>query len=342
MSASRPRALEPRSLAFRRERESEWLALEDLLERALPRGLSALEEEELHSLPMLYRGAVSSLEVARATTLDRELVDYLEALVGRGYLAIYGARRSQPFELARLLLFRFPEAVQQSLPELALAVLLFTLGVALAWVLVQHDGAWYFTFVSEGMAGGRHPGSSTEQLRGALYEDGQGTGLSVFGALLFSHNTGIGLLAFAVGFAAGIPTAYLIFTNGLVLGAFLGLYDGRGLLLPLLGWLLPHGVPEITAILLCGAGGLAMARALLLPGERSVRQALVIAGHRGAILVMGSVVLFFVAGILEGVFRQSVLDEPSRFAMASFNATWLLCWLVVPTVWMRWRRGSAP
>jgi len=112
-------------------------------------------------------------------------------------------------------------------------------------------------------------------------------------------------------------------------------------LIPLLGWLLPHGVPEITAILLCGAGGLAMARALLLPGERSTREALVIAGKRGAMLVMGSVVLFFFAGIIEGIFRQTVLDEPSRFAMASFNAAWLTCWIVLPNVWTRWRGREA-
>ena len=54
---------------------------------------SALSEEELLSLPLLYRSALSSLSVARATSLDNALVAYLESLCLRGYFYLYGARR---------------------------------------------------------------------------------------------------------------------------------------------------------------------------------------------------------------------------------------------------------
>jgi uncharacterized membrane protein SpoIIM required for sporulation len=319
---------DPRSMRFRREREAEWAELESILDRAMSRGLSVLDESELQRLPLLYRSAISSLSVARKTAMDRALVAYLESLASRAYLAVYTSRTGDRWALVRFLVDSFPRAVRTMLPQLALSTGLFLLGILVAYGLVKWgDSEWYFAFVDPGLAGGRSPGASTEFLRAGLYETEE-HGLSIFASFLFDHNARIGLVAFALGFAAGIPTALLIFQNGLMLGAFLALYDQHGLLLPLTGWLLPHGVPELSAIILCGAGGLAMGHAMLAPGARTVRAALTDAGKRGAVVAAGCVFLFLVAGFVEGVFRQTITDDRLRFAMATFNAAWLGAWLV--------------
>lgn len=326
--ASDPLRVEPRSVRFRADREAEWAELETLLDRCLEGGLRRLTEEELHRLPALYRSAVSSLNVARKTALDRALVSYLESLVGRAYLAVYTSRRPERSPLFRFFAERFPLAVRSMLRELALVTAVFALGVLVAYAMTRVDSEWYFAFVGDGLAGGRTPGASTEFLRRGLYET-QHEGLSVFASSLFSHNAGIGLLAFALGFAAGAPTALLVFTNGLMLGGFLALYDERGLLVPLLGWLLPHGVPEIGAILLCGAAGLALGRAVLAPGRRTIRDALVDAGRRGAVVAAGAVLLFLIAGLIEGVFRQLVTSDLLRFALAALDVAWLVAWIAL-------------
>jgi uncharacterized membrane protein SpoIIM required for sporulation len=140
----------------------------------------------------------------------------------------------------------------------------------------------------------------------------------------------LGFLAFALGFAAGVPTAVLLFTNGLVLGAFLALFAGRGLLLPFLGWILPHGVPEIAAILLCGAAGLSLGRALLFPGRLTRRDALGRAGRQACLVAAGCLLLFFGAGLLEGWFRQLVTADEIRLLVAGVNALGLALWLGWP------------
>lgn len=333
--SSAPGGLEPRSMRFRREREAEWAELETILERALPRGLSVLHETELSRLPLLYRSAVSSLSVARKTAMDRALVAYLESLASRAYLAVYTSRTGERGALIRFFAQGFPRAVRSMLPELAVSVGVFVLGMIVSYGLVRFaDPEWYFAFVDPSLAGGRSPGATTEYLRSMLY-DSEGSsngGLTIFASALFYHNASIGLTAFALGFAAGVPTALLVFQNGLMLGAFLALYDDHGLLVPLLGWLLPHGVPEIGAILLCGAGGLAMGRAMLAPGVRTMRAALTDAGRRGAAVAAGSVLLFLVAGMVEGIFRQTVTNDLLRFAMATFNAAWLSAWMILGSV----------
>ena len=328
----------PRSVAFRREREGQWRELDRLAERVLKRGLHSLSAPELEDLPRLYRSALSSLSVARHTALDRALVAYLDALCARAYLALYGSRRTRRGAFRAAFMHDFPYRLRSIWKELLLSCAIMALGGIVAFTLVALDPGWYDTFVAPALANGRDPSASTEELRGALYgagqEELQGLGAlgdqgSLFASYLFVHNARIGILCFALGFAAGIPTAYLLFTNGLMLGAFLQLYASRGLLLPLLGWMLPHGVPEFGAVLLCGAAGLHLGRALIAPGQRRIRDSLAAAGRHAAIITTASVLLFAIAGLIEGIFRQAVVDDQLRFAVAAFNGVWLTGWLLL-------------
>lgn len=319
--------VEPRSVVFRREREAEWRELEQLVDAALRRGLRAVPSHEVPRLMVLYRATLSSMAVAESTALDRHLVGYLRTLAARAYLVVYGSRKPARSALLELLFVRIPAAVRALRWELLSSTLLFVLGIAVAWALCSRDPSWFHAFVGADYAGGRSPTSTTEELRQALYSS-SGGGLSAFASFLFTHNAKIGMTAFAVGIAAGVPTALLLFYNGLLLGAFLSLYSGRGLLLPLLGWLLPHGVPEIGAMLLCGAAGLSVGRALVWPGRRTVSQALAEAGRRAAVAVAGCVFLFGIAGLIEGLFRQLVTNDAARFVLAAFNVAWITLWLV--------------
>ena len=70
------------------------------------------------------------------------------------------------------------------------------------------------------------------------------------------------MLCFALGFALGVPTLLLLIQNGLMLGAFIALYDSRGLGFEIVGWLMIHGVTELGAIVLCGAAGLMLGYAI--------------------------------------------------------------------------------
>ncbi len=81
-----------KSFVFRKEREAGWRELEGLISKAQSRGLSALDAEELYRLPILYRGALSSLAVARSISLDKNLLEYLEGLAKRAYVYVYGVK----------------------------------------------------------------------------------------------------------------------------------------------------------------------------------------------------------------------------------------------------------
>jgi uncharacterized membrane protein SpoIIM required for sporulation len=313
-----------KSAAFRAEREASWRELEALVRRAERRGVRALTGAELSRLPVLYRAAISSLSVARAISLDKNALHYLEALCTRAYLLVYGTRRHLREAVDDFFGRRFPAALRVHRWFVALAFLLLAAGSLTGFALVLRDPDRFYAFVDPALAQGRGPTASTEALRDILYSrKGTAEMLNAFAMFLFSHNAQVSLLAFAVGFAGGVPSALLVFSNGLVLGAFAALYHSRGLSLELWAWLLPHGVTELSAVVLCGAAGLALGQALVFPGQRDRLSALAARGREAAVLVLGGVAMLFVAALVEGIFRQLVHSVPVRYAMA---ATFALAW----------------
>jgi uncharacterized membrane protein SpoIIM required for sporulation len=318
-----------RSAQFRREREAAWRDLDRLVTRVEAEGTRALTPAELSRLPLLYRATLSALSVARATTLDRNVVEYLEALAARAYVAVYATRRRFVDAVVDFFARRFPRAVRDLRAAVLLSAGAMLLGAVVGFAWVGADPDRYYAVVGDDMAGGRDPAASTETLREALYDDGNAADrLAAFAAFLFTHNAQVGILAFALGAAAGLPTFLLLFTNGLVLGAFAWLYASRGLSGELWAWLLPHAVPELSAVVLCGAGGFVVAHALVFPGRATRLENLARRGRDAGVLVLGAVALLLVAGLVEGVFRQAVHSVPVRYALAAVLAGALALWLV--------------
>lgn len=311
-----------KSAQFRKEREAAWRELEGLLDRIEKSGLRSLPAPELNRLPTLYRSAVSSLSVAQAISLDKNLLDYLTALVGRAYICVYGTKRRAADAVAEFFSFHFPHAVRRVLLFLVASIAVMALGVATGHQMTMADPERYYAFVGEEMAGGRNPAASTKELREVLYSSGEGW-LTVFATFLFTHNAKIGMLCFALGFAAGVPVLFLLFQNGLLLGAMAALYESRGLGLEFWGWVLPHGVTELGAVCLCGAAGMVLGWSLVFPGRHTRLQNLAREGRRAAVIAVGSVALFFLAGLIEGFFRQLVHDLTVRWAVVGVT---LLFW----------------
>lgn len=309
-----------RSLRFRKEREESWRQLETLLDRAERHAPKSLSDDEMLAIPALYRSALSSLSVARATSLDQALIDYLEALSARAYFFVYGARATLLERLQGFFAYDWPHAVKLLWRETIVSALLMLTGAAAAFLLVSADPDWFSSFVSPEMASGRDPNATTEYLRSTLYDGDDSDGLGVFATFLFTHNAQISIFAFALGFAFCAPTAILLAYNGCVLGAMFAVFAARGLAVEFSGWIFIHGVTELLAVVLAGASGLRIGWSIAFPGGQSRTAAAERAGRQGAIVMMGVVVMLFIAGLLEGFARQLVTSDVIRFTVAAATA----------------------
>lgn len=322
-----------KSSEFRRAREASWLDLERLIEAAEKRGVRALSPADLQRLPLLYRSALSSLSVARAIALDRNLLLYLENLSLRAFFVVYGPRRALLEGTWQFLRADFPAAVRASRVHVLLAVTALLVGAIVGFALVVRDESWFSTLVPAAVAQGRGPAST----RAMLHDQeifapfpGVAVALGIMANFLFSHNTVVGVLTFSFGLAAGVPTMLLLAYQGVMIGAFVALHYNRDLTADFLGWIAIHGVTEIGAIILCGAAGLVLADKILFPDRYSRVDSLARHGRRAAEIALGAVAMFFLAAILEGVFRPFVASTPGRFAIAAVTAVFWLVYFVVP------------
>ena len=306
-----------RSARFRREREAGWKRLDELVARAEKRGVQGMSYEDTLALASLYRQAMNSLSVARAISMDKALLTYLEALCARAYLVVYAPQESVTGVLGRLFSRGIPQAFRRTQVALFVGFLALILGAFTGYVLYGQDPAWFFTFVPPDLSDGRTPEASAEYLRRTLFDDGALTGgtMGVFASLLFSHNTQVAILIFALGIFVTLPSFVLTYYNGLILGAFYAMFAQAGLGYELLGWLSIHGVTELAAICIACAGGAQLGLAVLLPGNRTRRAALSERGRDAVKLMILAGLMLIVAAFVEGFLRQLVQSTEMRLAI---------------------------
>jgi uncharacterized membrane protein SpoIIM required for sporulation len=320
-----------RSAEFRRAREDGWKKLADMVERVERGGIGALSASESTEIALLYRSSVSSLSVARNIALDRNLLLYLENLTLRAYLAVYGPRTGVVGNITEFFRRGWPRAVRSVRRPLLVIAIAFFVGIIAGYAMVSADINNFGLFIPEGAAQGRGPASTRSELMDEeLFAPWRGfiQTFVVFANSLFRHNARIGILCFGLGFLLGVPTIILIVYNGAMLGAFIALHAEKGLAIDFIGWLSIHGVTEILAVLLSGAAGLAIARHIIFPGEMPRADSLALAGHEIAGTAVGCVLMFFIAGIIEGGFRQLIAYTPGRYAFAAVTAVLWTCYFV--------------
>jgi uncharacterized membrane protein SpoIIM required for sporulation len=309
---------------LRAEREEEWRRLDELVRLCEKKSPRALSDDDLIELPILYRGALSSLSVARETSLDAELVAYLESLCARAYFFLYGVRTTPGGRLRQFFRTDWPAAVAGLWKETLVSALLLAVGTVAGFLLVRSDPAWYNAFVPPQLASGRDFSADGAFLRETLYDGASQDGLAVFATFLFTHNSQVAIMCFALGFAFGVPTALLLLYHGAMAGALFALFGSHGLGTELGGWLIIHGSTELFAITLAGAAGLRIGWSVVFPGALTRLAAAGRSGREAATAMVGVIVMLMAAGLLEGFGRQLINADAPRYAIGvGMLALWL-------------------
>lgn len=293
---------------------------EKLVERAEKLRARGLPFDELRELAHLYRSHSARLSRLRDQHADPDAIRHLNGLCVRAYAFLYSAGASQ--QDRRIWAASLPRLAGTTWRAVGLAWLLLVIGASVGGSLTRNDPAALYALLPMGF--GYTPERidrlwASQEARLAFFERSEtpiGQNL-YFGSMLFAHNTRVGLLSFATGMLAGVPTALLQLYNGVMIGAFTGLFLRDPLPLHFLAWLLPHAVPELTAITLCCAGGLVLGAAVAAPGRRRRLAALRQDSVPALLLVAGSVPLFLLAALTESFVRESALGTAPRLAVAA-------------------------
>ena len=306
--------------SFIARNKPDWDELEQLVRKAR-KSLRSVTPDELSRLDVLYRRATIHLARAATRTSDRQLVSYLNGLTAAAHSLIYlPPRRSMFAGAVQFLCEGFARSIARNLRFHAVSAGLLLGGALLAYYLCTTDVMAAYALSMPGDP--RQPGATREQLEAALRggRDDAGGMKFFFASFLFQHNFKVAITAMALGVLAGVPTILLMVYNGMILGWFVAVHHQAGITWEMWGWILPHGVTEIGAIVLCGGAGLMLGRAVLRPGEMSRGDSLRMAGIEAGRTCLGVGLMLVAAALIESYVRQSHLSTGARLAFAAVTA----------------------
>ncbi|MEW5930495.1 MAG: stage II sporulation protein M [Gemmatimonadota bacterium] len=309
-----------------RRQRADWDAYRALLERAQQRGLAALPEHEVSRFAALYREVAADLARARTYGGSPELVYALERWVGTGHNLLYRPPRRSWRLLRRWLSAGFPALVRLRWRPIALAAAFLYLPAVVSFAAIRADPPRAREVLPAEMMI-RAEEARRKEAAGEGYVEIPETAMPVMGAGIIANNVQVAFVAFAGGILAGLGTAASLVFNGVFFGAVFGAFANVGASLHLWTFVLPHGVIELTAICIAGGAGFLLAAAVLLPGRRTRREALVRRGREAVSLLGGTVVLLLVAGTIEGFVSPAPLPRPLKLALAALFAALLVAYL---------------
>ena len=289
---------------FLAEERTHWTALESILNQIEKYPERLLKLDELLRFHELYERASADLAKIETFASEPEIHRYLEGLVARAYGEIHETRtKAKRLNPWRWFVETFPRAFRRRIAPFWLAFAITIAGCLFGGAAIAIDpDAKQVIMPFEGLQGDPKERVRKEE---TAKEDRLAGQRSTFAAQLMTHNTQVAIFTMALGVTWGAGTTVTLFYNGVILGAVGVDYIRAGEARFLLGWLLPHGVVEIPAILLGGQAGFLLAGALIGWGSRQTRRARLREISPDLVtIVFGAAVLLVWAGMVESFLSQ--------------------------------------
>lgn len=270
--------------------QPQWQRLEALHQKG--RSPRKLRQGEVAELVQLYRKASADLSYVRTAFDDPPLTGYLSRLVATSASLIYGTRQRTWSGVGAFFHTTFPAAVWR-------ARWFVLVSAALTLLPAVAVGTWL-----AGSPAAAHAALPDAARQAYLEHDFEAyyasERASQFATHVFTNNIGVGIEAFGGGVLLGIPTVVVLVLNGANIGAAGGLFSYYGESAKFWGLITPHGLLEMTSVIIAGAAGLQLGWSVISPGDQRRAAAMASEGRRAIVLVIGLVLSFVVAGTIEG------------------------------------------
>lgn len=275
------------------KRGRDWRRLEDLVGRVQNlSGLQRLTRQELRELGRLYRRAASDLAVARVESRDGQIVNYLNYLLIRAHGIIYQTKSKGLSGAREFYLAEFPAIFRRTKSYTITILAIFCVLALFSFIgTLENDDFADFSYLSSDLVQqikARQPWWDTlnsESPKGA--------------AAIILNNTRIGLLTFAMSIFPIIGTIKVLMPTALMFGSINSLILKYGMAGQLWAFMIGHLPLEFTAIFISGGAGLMLGMAMILPGERTRREALIERGLLAVKMMAGCIPMFLIAGLVE-------------------------------------------
>lgn len=272
-----------------------------------------------------FTDLVNDLGYARTFYPASNVTRYLNGLASQTYLSIFSNKKEKRARLLDFWSRELPLVVRKHHRQLLYAFLVFVSCAILAAFSAAQDDSFV-----RGVLGNQYVEMTEDNIsRGdpfGVYKSQDQLTMFIQIAL---NNIRVSFIAFVMGLFFSIGTIWILFINGIMLGAFQYYFFSKGL-----GWdsvlvIWIHGTLEILSIILSGGAGLVLGNSILFPGTKTRGQSLKADAKDGVKLMIGLVPVFICAAFLEGFITRHTSMPVWLSITILAGSLWFMVWYFV-------------
>lgn len=290
-----------REASFVKQNKEKWMLFETALENN-----AKINPDDLASY---YIQLTNDLSYAQTYYPDSKTLLYLNSLASQAHQKIYITKKESKNKIISFWKYEFPLFFKQYHNTLLYTFLIFVSAVLIGVVSTVNDDSFVRLILGDG-----YVNMTIENIENgeamAVYKSGSSIG-SFLGITI--NNIRVAIIAFAFGVFFSVGTIYVLFSNGIMLGAFIAFFYNYGILEKTSTvWL--HGTFEISVIVIAGCAGIVMGNSFLFPKSFSRRVSFMRGAKDGLKIVVSTIPFFIIAGFIEGFITRYGEQMPNFLA----------------------------
>ena len=311
-----------RETDFIGQNKQKWVEFEEVLNSGVT---------DAEKLSRLFVETTDDLSFARTYYPNRSVRVYLNSIAQLVYQKIYRNRKRVQNAFGLFWREELPDALWHARKAMLASFLIFLLGFGIGLLSSAHYPGFVNLILGDSYVAMTEDNIAKGNPMGVYDQDGA---LETFLYIAW-NNIRVGFLCFLLGVLFEVGTIFVIFSNAVMVGAFIYFFIQRSLFWESFYAIMLHGTLELSMIVLAGAAGLVLGRGLVFPGSYSRMQAFLLSARHGIRIMLGVSALLLVAAFIEG-FATRYSEAPNVI-----RGTIILLSLILVLgyfVWLPYRR----
>jgi uncharacterized membrane protein SpoIIM required for sporulation len=276
-----------REVVFVKHSNDRWKKFEQLLINK--------DTDNPDEISSLYIQLIDDLSYARTFYPQSPTYKYLNELSGRAHQLIYKNKKEKRNRIVNFWKTELPLLFYRHHKQLLIAFIIFIVSTLIGIISAANDDSFVRLIMGDG-----YVDMTIENIKNghplAVYNSGEE--VTTFIGIAY-NNIQVALSTYVLGLFFSLGTAFMLFRNGIMLGAFQYFFYQYGVLKESLLTIWLHGTIEISVCIIAGCAGLVMGNSILFPGTYTRMQSFRAGATGGLKIVIGTVPFFLIAAFIE-------------------------------------------
>ena len=307
-----------KEIVFIRQNAEKWKHFEDIVRLRTKR--------DPDTLARLFIELTDDLSYARTFYPRSVVTRYLNSITARFHQEIIKNKKEQRRRIAAFWTQEQPALIRLHWKEMIVSLSVFVVGAIIGILSSAFDDGFVRLVLGD------------SYVKVTLENIHKGDPMAVYKSMnnvdmflgVTINNLMVAMVAFALGTLFSVGSGYIIFTNGVMLGAFHHFFYTKGLLLTCVASVWIHGAMEIPAVIIAGGAGIVVGNSILFPGTYTRTASFMRGAREGLAILVGVVPFFVVAGVLEGfVTRYSGMPRLLSAAIIALSCMVVIGYYVI-------------